>query len=85
MRCNTCQGTGFLNLDQVDPSIVAIFDQTGEHRIILDWMKEETQPHDVKVCDCCGNGDNWYNVPGEHFTGEDKSVYAYNNFVPECN
>ena len=22
--------------------------------------------HGVQVCDCCGNGENWYNKPGTH-------------------
>jgi len=23
--------------------------------------------HDVQVCDCCGDGDGWYGIPGEHY------------------
>lgn len=22
--------------------------------------------HDVSVCDCCGNGEDWHGTPGEH-------------------
>lgn len=22
--------------------------------------------HEVTVCDCCGNGESWHGVPGEH-------------------
>jgi len=88
VNCTRCQGTGFLNLEQVDEEALARFEATGNHQIILDWIDEQgaaqiraggictchiSPPcsycilsHDVSVCDCCGDGEDWYGVPGEH-------------------
>jgi len=65
MICNPCQGTGFLNIGQVGDETLRQFDTTGDHQIILDWIEANTE-HDVAVCDCCGNGETWYGIPGEH-------------------
>jgi hypothetical protein len=40
MQCTRCDGTGFLNLEQVDGDILAKFTETGDHQIILDWIDE---------------------------------------------
>lgn len=44
--------------------------------------------HDIQVCDCCGDGDSWYDIPGEHYNAEDpighRGPYAYNGGRCEC-
>lgn len=83
MNCTRCEGTGFLNLHQVydeDPSEVG-------PDVILRWIEEHTD-HDVAVCDCCGDGDDWYGEPGQHYTNDDpqgkEGPYAYNGGLCEC-
>lgn len=68
--CTHCENTGFINLIQVDDIILKAFDRTGEHQIILDWI-EKNDEHDVSVCDCCGDGETWYGIPGEHYNPDD--------------
>jgi hypothetical protein len=65
MRCTRCGGSGFLNLHQVDDETLDRFDATGNHTIILAWIAANVG-HDVSVCDCCGDGEEWYGVPGLH-------------------
>ena len=87
-RCTRCEGTGFLNLWQVEEDVVEEYKKTGDPQIILDWINERDAlmkelggcsccicppctycveaAHDVQVCDCCGNGFEWYNEPGVH-------------------
>lgn len=85
--CTRCEGSGFLNLDQVDEGILKIFGGTGDHQVILDWI-EWHDDHDVMVCDCCGDGERWYGVPGEHYNGDDpagpQGPYDYNGGLCEC-
>ena len=87
MHCTRCDGIGFINLHQIPSDILDdAYKSEDFHQFILDWIKLQVEPHDVSVCDCCGNGDEWYNTPGEHFTGEDVSeCYGYNGGLPECN
>jgi len=86
--CTRCEGTGFLNLNQVDDYQLKLFDTSGNEGIILDWIKENKY-HDVQVCDCCGNGEVWYGVRGEHYNHDDPrgqyGPYAYNGGLCECN
>jgi len=85
MNCTRCEGTGFLNLDQV-PGVV--LDDAGEsdfHAAILKWIADNEE-HDVQVCDCCGDGEGWYGEPGEHDhrdQGHD-GPYAYNGGLWRC-
>lgn len=86
-NCTRCDGTGFLNADQI-PSDV--FDEGTE--VIVDWIAEMNinrsrypcychvvapcsscvdYRHDVEICDCCGDGKGWYGTPGEHYTRDD--------------
>ena len=85
--CTRCDGTGFLNLHQVDDETFTFFDEVGAVSIILDWIKKNTD-HDVSVCDCCGDGDVWYGTPGEHYNQDDpageRGPYAYNGGLCEC-
>jgi hypothetical protein len=88
MNCTRCEGTGFLNLHQVDDATLKRFDETGDHDFIRAWI-DDNEDHDVSVCDCCGDGTCWYGIPGEHYTGDDPSgpngPYAYNGGLCECN
>jgi hypothetical protein len=49
----------------------------------------DNDDHDVTVCDCCGDGEEWYGVHGEHYGPEDPpgpdGPYAYNGGLCECN
>jgi RecJ-like exonuclease len=86
-RCTRCEGTGFLNLDQVDEKTVARFEETGDPKMVLDWINDRNRRmeevggcschicppcsyceliHDVSVCDCCGDDEGWYSLPGWH-------------------
>ena len=80
MNCNRCEGSGFLNVEQV-PEAIANTDAT------LEWMRT-TEDHDVTVCDCCGDGTGWYGTPGQHYTSDDppgpRGPYAYNGGLCEC-
>lgn len=86
-RCGPCDGTGFVNIDHVPESIRAEFELSDDHEVISAWMLSTTEPHDVKVCDCCGDGEEWYGVPGDHNPadyGQSGGPYGYNGGVPEC-
>lgn len=90
MICNVCQGTGFKNIEQVNEETCKRFDETGDNEIILNWIKEQTEPHDVSVCTCCGDGESWYGTPGQHYTTKEDQrgkdgAYAYNGGLAECN
>jgi len=85
--CTRCQGTGFLNLHQIPDDDLAYI---GDDFIggVLEWIDSQTESHDVIVCDCCGDGDEWYGEPGEHYGPQDPSgdsgPYAYNGGLCEC-
>lgn len=83
MNCTRCEGTGFLNIFQVDAATA----EAG-HEAILAWMKSQIEPHDVTVCDCCGNGENWYGEPGAHYGANDPvgkhGPYTHNGGLCEC-
>ena len=85
--CTRCQGTGFLNIDQIDESVLA---EMGEDLVTLIplWIEEQTDPHNVQICDCCGDGDSWRGEPGRHYGRHDPpgrgGPYAYNGGLCEC-
>ena len=87
MVCTRCEGSGFLNIDQVPEEVVK-----AGHDAVLNWIAEldikrsdnpcycHVSPpchscveyvHDVSVCDCCGDGQGWYGTPGEHYGIDD--------------
>ena len=72
LTCTRCESTGFINISQVDDATLKLFDEIGDHGIILAWI-DEHENHDVQVCDCCGDGEGWYSTPGEHYNSEDPS------------
>ena len=85
MICTHCEGTGFLNADQI-PEWVA-----EDAESILEWLETSllerdeggcschiSSPcgycinfHDVEECDCCGDGEGWYGEPGQHYGPDD--------------
>jgi hypothetical protein len=83
MTCTRCESTGFLNTDQLPEGLL-------DHGpvAVLKWMSEHPES-DVMVCDCCGNGETWYGVPGEHYTADDprgpNGPYAHNGGLARCN
>jgi len=87
--CTRCEGTGFLNIDQIPEGEFDFCNEMGKdfHAEILKWI-ERNKDHDVQVCDCCGDGENWYGEPGEHYNSEDPpgpdGPYAYNGGLCEC-
>ncbi len=87
MTCTRCEGTGFINLMQVDEDTLAKFDELGDVSVILDWMKAHPDS-DCSVCDCCGNGESWHGTAGEHYNAEDPlgkdGPYAYNGGLCKC-
>lgn len=81
--CTRCESTGFLNTDQLPEA-----EQGLDHEGILKWIVGNSD-HDVQVCDCCGDGDGWHGVPGEHYNSLDprgsSGPYDYNGGLCECN
>lgn len=84
IQCTVCQGTGFVNLEQIPGTID---DPDGERYEILEWIRDN-KDHDVAVCHCCGDGDWWYGVPGEHYNLPDppgrNGPYASNGGLCRC-
>jgi hypothetical protein len=84
MNCTRCQGTGFLNPENIpDEVLVEGVDA------VMRWIPDHPDL-EVMVCDCCGNGeDSWYGDPGNHYTSADpvgkSGPYAYNGGLAECN
>ena len=80
ITCTRCEGTGFLNIDQVPV-------KTEDNEQILAWIKNNTN-HDVSVCDCCGDMEFWHGTPGAHYNDEDPQgyhgPYDYNGGLCEC-
>jgi hypothetical protein len=86
--CTRCDGTGFLNIHQIEDDLQIKIDAEGlNHEEVLKWIARNTN-HDVQVCDCCGDGEGWYGEPGRHYTSQDPSgsygPYAYNGGLCEC-
>lgn len=85
LTCTRCQGTGFLNLQQVDAETLAAFEQSGDELPILAWIACHMDS-DVQVCDCCGDGQQWYGARGEHAYNDfgERGPYASNGGLPQC-
>jgi hypothetical protein len=84
--CTRCQGTGFLNIHQLDEQHLELFDEHGPS-VVLQWISNSDE-YDVQVCDCCGDGENWHGEAGSHYIGGDeigvRGPYAYNGGLCEC-
>ena len=88
MVCTRCENTGFLNLDQIDSDIYGQdVPDTSDGDAIRRWIASHDD-HDVQVCDCCGDGEIWYGIPGEHYNEDDPigeyGPYCYNGGLCEC-
>lgn len=87
MICTRCKGSGFLNLDQMPEKELVEFGDDPQ-KIVL-WIKRQTSPHDVSVCDCCGDGEQWHGEAGYHYSVSDpkgsRGPYKYNGGLCECN
>ena len=85
LTCTRCASSGFLNLDQIVDEVDV---DNMEPETILSWL-ELHNDNDVTVCDCCGNTEEWYGIPGEHYNTEDPEgndgPYSYNGGLCECN
>ncbi len=84
LSCTRCDGSGFLNLEQ----ILDLSEKQGDiTTYVLDWIASHTD-HDVQVCDCCGDGEGWYGIAGEHYNSEDppgrNGPYEYNGGLCKC-
>ena len=85
MNCTRCQGTGFLNTHQLPDDFAKSIEGADDWH---DKVKAWTAAHscDFVVCDCCGDGRNWHDDPGEHDAKDNgpNGPYAYNGGLPEC-
>lgn len=84
ITCKRCEGMGFLNLHQIPEEDNIDY---GDIDAVLRWIRNHTN-HEVAVCDCCGDGEDWYGWPGEHYNSDDPpgndGPYAYNGGLCEC-
>ena len=88
IQCTRCGGTGFLNLFQIDPDIYGMdVPDLSDGEAIEKWIKTHDN-HDVQICDCCGDGEGWYGIPGEHYNQDDQAgrngPYYYNGGLCKC-
>lgn len=86
ITCTRCGGSGFINLEQIPENELDIMSDDLVSKVPK-WMSSNSC-HDVSVCDCCGNMDEWYGTPGEHYNKEDpygdRGPYGYNGGYCEC-
>lgn len=89
MHCTRCDGTGLLNVHQLNDEESARLDALGAESFVEQYGGPDCLPDDVAVCDCCGDGDGWYGAPGEHYNPQDPpgsyGPYDYNGGLCECN
>lgn len=84
MKCNRCQGTGFLNTEQIPAGVW----ERGTNAVV-EWLgMQATTSTDAQICDCCGDGYGWHGTLGEHYTEDDPKgpygPYSYNGGLAEC-
>ena len=88
ITCTRCEGTGFLN-NHLGPSNPLTAE--GIPEMDAEQLRQWTiqNPGGFQVCDCCGDGENWHDQPGEHYNTHDLpgplGPYAYNGGLCECN
>lgn len=82
MNCTRCASTGFLNIEQLPGEI-----DPRDTEIVIAWIAAHDD-HDVQVCDCCGDGEDWYGEPGQHYSSNDlmgkNGPYASNGGLCQC-
>lgn len=50
-HCTRCNGTGFINLNQVPDDTLWLFEQSNDPEVILRWI-EAAAVHAVAECEC---------------------------------
>jgi hypothetical protein len=79
MICTRCEGTGFLNWDERCEFLSLEYS--------LQWISENPDT-DMQICDCCGDGEQWYGEAGRHYGPDDPQgpygPYDYNGGLCEC-
>ncbi len=84
--CTRCGGSGFLNVEQAPDQELRLLDNEGPGALLV-WM-QQTDNHDISICDCCGDGYEWYGIRGEHYNNEDPpglhGPYASNGGLCKC-
>lgn len=84
MTCTVCKGTGFVNLYQIPEVELDLIDDGDVIKDTLEWI-DKNDNHEVQVCYCCGDGEDWYGKIGCHYHGEEnEAVYDYNGGLCEC-
>ena len=88
MNCTRCDGSGFINLDQIPEADMELIEKYEDFVVgVQTWMNDH-KDSDVAICDCCGDGEGWHGEPGQHYTSEDpmghNGPYAYNGGLCEC-
>lgn len=92
-NCNVCQGSGFVNVDQIDGLVEGWTEMEPKDLLAALEALPERVAHDVAPCSCCGTGDPneeypWYGTPGEHYGDDDPpgdhGPYQYNGGLCEC-
>ena len=81
-----CEGTGFIGLHHIlHEECKQKPHNISETRFIFQHIAKS----DVSVCDCCGDGNSWHGIPGEHYNKSDRmgsdGPYDYNGGLAECN
>ena len=86
--CTCCRNSGFENIHQLierDWEFAAL--TIPGDPAILEWI-ETHNDHDIQICTCCGDGEEWYGLPGEHYNTADppgdNGPYAYNGGLCKC-
>lgn len=86
LPCTRCESTGFLNLHQVPDDVIERSEAADRFMAaILKWIHANSD-HDVQICDCCGDGEDWHEEPGSHDQSQygSNGPYSYNGGLPEC-
>ena len=88
ITCTRCDGTGFLNNDAGPANPMTNEGIPKMDCIELQQWAKDNPESDFQICDCCGDGEEWHGVPGEHYNNEDppgrRGPYAYNGGLCEC-
>lgn len=102
-NCTRCDGSGFLNVDQFPDDIVDK-DAEEKLEWLVDHREGRedrccschidppcsfcVEANDIEVCDCCGDGKDWYGTPGGHYGPDDpqgdQGPYASNGGLCRC-
>lgn len=70
LGCARCRQFGFLNLPFRNESFRRMLDRhhadcQSFHAIVSEWLFPRSG---IRMCDCCGDGEDWYFEPGIHCT-----------------